>query len=300
MASRADTGGLELTNRHWLFSVLLLAEEPGQRNCYTNIGMPSRGSLEPTVQTLTALIVDDEALARDELAYLLKDFPDVEVLASASNGLEAIQLIEDLEPDIVFLDVQMPGLDGIGVIRRLREKGTPLPYFVLATAFDHYAVEAFQVEALDYILKPVEKDRLAATLERARRARPARPEADAPEPTRPPGGYKTKVLVRRDNRNWIVDAADIIYATIDDGLITVVTPALEGESTYKTIEDLQSSLDPDTFWRVHRSWLVNINRIREVIPWFKSSFQLRMDDKRGTEVPVSRVQTKRLRSLFRL
>lgn len=267
--------------------------------------MPNRGNGANTVQTLTALIVDDEALARDELAYLLKDFPDVEIAASATNGLEAIRLIEDVEPDLVFLDVQMPGLDGLGVIRRLREKSAPLPYFILATAFDNYAVEAFQVEAFDYILKPIEKERLAATLERARRSiasRPARPEApEAEEPqVRPPGGYKTKVLVRRDNRNWIVDAADIIYATIDDGLITVVTSSMEGESTYKTIEELQSSLDPDTFWRVHRSWLVNLNRIREVIPWFKSSFQLRMDDKKGTEVPVSRVQTKRLRSLFRL
>ncbi len=265
--------------------------------------MSNRGNAAASTQILTALIVDDEALARDELAYLLKDFPEVEVAATAANGLEAIDLIEDIEPDLVFLDVQMPGLDGLGVIRRLREKETPLPYFILATAFDNYAVEAFQVEAFDYLLKPVEKERLAATLDRARRAissRPARLDATEPDLPRPPGGYKTKVLVRRDNRNWIVDANEIIYATIDDGLITVVTPTLEGESTYKTIEELQSSLDPEQFWRVHRSWLVNINRIREVIPWFKSSFQLRMDDKRGTEVPVSRVQTKRLRALFRL
>ncbi len=270
--------------------------------------MPNRGNAPASSISLTALIVDDEALARDELAYLLRDFPDVEVVASAANGLEAIDLIEDLEPDLVFLDVQMPGLDGLGVIRRLREKQTPLPYFILATAFDNYAVEAFQVEAFDYLLKPVEKERLAATLERARRALAARPsrsdesegEPETESPMRPPGGYKTKVLVRRDNRNWIVDAADIIYATIDEGLITVVTSTMEGESTYKTIEELQSSLDPEMFWRVHRSWLVNLNRIREVIPWFKSSFQLRMDDKKGTEVPVSRVQTKRLRALFRL
>ena len=265
--------------------------------------MSNRGNAAASTQILTALIVDDEALARDELAYLLKDFPEVEVAATAANGLEAIDLIEDIEPDLVFLDVQMPGLDGLGVIRRLREKDTPLPYFILATAFDNYAVEAFQVEAFDYLLKPVEKERLAATLDRARRAiasRPARLDATEPDLPRPPGGYKTKVLVRRDNRNWIVDANEIIYATIDDGLITVVTPTLEGESTYKTIEELQSSLDPEQFWRVHRSWLVNINRIREVIPWFKSSFQLRMDDKKGTDVPVSRVQTKRLRALFRL
>lgn len=265
--------------------------------------MSNRGNAAPAAQTLTAIIVDDEELARDELAYLLRDFPDVEVAATASNGLEALQLVEKVEPDLVFLDVQMPGLDGLGLIRRLRATGAPLPYFILATAFENYAVEAFQLEAFDYVLKPIEKERLAATLDRARRslsARQARQDSTEAEAVRPPGGYRTKVLVRRDNRNWIVDAADVVYATIDDGLITVVTPALEGESTYKTIEELQASLDPEIFWRVHRSWLVNINRIREVIPWFKSSFQLRMDDKRGTEVPVSRVQTKRLRALFRL
>lgn len=253
------------------------------------------------VQTITAILVDDEALARDELAFLLKDYPDIEVAATAANGLEAVKLIEDVEPDLVFLDVQMPGLDGLGVIKRLREKDIPLPHFILATAFDNYAVEAFQLEAMDYILKPIEKERLAQAIDRARRsiAERQKPAAEAPIVVRT-GPVRAKILVRRDNRNFIVDSQDIIFATIDDGLITVVCQGLEGESTYKTIEELQSNLDPDTFWRVHRSWLVNINRIKEVIPWFKSSFQLKMDDKRGTEVPVSRVQTKRLRTLLKL
>ncbi len=253
------------------------------------------------VQSITAILVDDESLARDELAFLLKDFPDIEVAATAANGLEAVKLIEDVEPDLVFLDVQMPGLDGLGVIKRLREKDIPLPHFILATAFDNYAVEAFQLEAMDYILKPIEKERLAQAVDRARRsvAERQKPAAEAPIVVRT-GPVRAKILVRRDNRNFIVDSQDIIFATIDDGLITVVCQGLEGESTYKTIEELQSNLDPDTFWRVHRSWLVNINRIKEVIPWFKSSFQLKMDDKRGTEVPVSRVQTKRLRSLLKL
>ena len=111
---------------------------------------------------------------------------------------------------------------------------------------------------------------------------------------------RTKLLVRSNNRNFIVDAQDIIYATIDSGLITLVTTHLEGQSNYRTLEDLQANLDRDTFWRVHRSYLVNINRIKEVVPWFKSSYQLRMDDKKSTEVPVSRVQTKRLRELLKL
>jgi len=250
----------------------------------------------------TALIVDDEQLASDELAYLLKDFPDIDVIGTAKNGIQAIKMIEEMEPELVFLDVQMPGLDGLGVIRKLQEKKVPLPYFILATAYEQYAVEAFRLEALDYVLKPVEKDRLALTVDRARRLLQEKSAKAATEPPAPPrpAQVRTKLLVKSANRNFIVDAHDLIYATIDDGLITVVTTQLEGQSNYRTIEELQSSLDPDVFWRVHRSYLVNINRIKEVIPWFKSSYLLRMDDKKQTEIPVSRVQTRRLRTLLKL
>jgi two-component system LytT family response regulator/two-component system response regulator LytT len=240
------------------------------------------------------VLVDDERLARDELAYLLKDFPDLAVVGTARNGAEAVKLIESLAPELVFLDVQMPGLDGIGVIRKLREKGIPLPHFVMATAYEDYAVEAFQVEAMDYLLKPIDKDRLAESVERARRAIGG----EAPEPESSP--HRTKLLISSNNRNLMVDATEVIYARIQDGSITVVSTRLEGQSNYHTIEELQSNLDPEIFWRVHRSYLVNINRIKEVIPWFKSSYQLRMEDKNQTEIPVSRVQTKRLRSLLKL
>ena len=266
----------------------------------------NQASANVVMQTFSALLVDDEKLASDELAFLLKDFPDVEVLAVANNGIEAVKLIADLEPDLVFLDVQMPGLDGMGVIHKVRDQakssGGPVPHFVMATAFDQYAVEAFRVEALDYLLKPIEKDRLAVAVERARKVILERSAAEkVPElPTAKPALQRSKLLVKSNQRNFIVDAQDVVYATIDDGLITVVAASMEGYSNYRTIEELQSNLDPDMFWRVHRSYLVNVNRIKEVIPWFKSSFQLRMDDKKQTEIPVSRVQTKRLRALLKL
>ncbi|MCW5977764.1 MAG: response regulator transcription factor [Bryobacteraceae bacterium] len=254
-------------------------------------------------ECIRTILVDDERLASDELAYLLRDFSDIEIVGTARNGLEAVELIESLEPDLVFLDVQMPGLNGLGVIRKLREKTSPMPRFVLTTAFDQYAVEAFHQEALDYLLKPVDHERLAVTVDRARRSMAGLikggPPVEHPAPPRP-AAQRSKLLIKASNRNFIVDANDVIYATIQDGLITVVSTRLEGLSNYRTIEELQSNLDPDMFWRVHRSYLVNINRIKEVIPWFKSSYQLRMDDKAQTEIPVSRVQTKRLRTLFKL
>src|SRR4051794_9889168 len=154
--------------------------------------------------TISALIVDDEQLAREELSYLLTDIPDIEVLQTASNGMEAVKLIDQLEPDVVFLDVQMPGLDGLGVIEQVREKGGPLPHFILTTAFDQYAVEAFRLHALDYLLKPVEKDRLAESVARARRAL----EEKEQEQERTVPQQRTKLLVRSNNRNLIVDAQD--------------------------------------------------------------------------------------------
>jgi two-component system LytT family response regulator/two-component system response regulator LytT len=255
---------------------------------------------ERATATLTTVIVDDEQLACDELAYLLREFPEIEIVATGRNGVEAVPLIQKTEPDLVFLDVHMPGQDGMAVVRALRDSGTPLPHFIFVTAYDQYAVEAFRLEAMDYLLKPVDKTRLAETIDRARRSlQEKKPAADSPAPA-PPGPHRTKVLVRNANRNFIVDAQDIIYATIDNGLITLVATNVEGHSNYRTIEDLQANLDKETFWRVHRSYLVNIHKIKEVVPWFKSSYQLRMDDRKHSEIPVSRVQTKRLRELLKL
>src|SRR5438309_2883039 len=118
--------------------------------------------------SLSAVIVDDEQLARDELAFLLKHVGDVDVVAQGKNGLEAVNLIREHNPDLVFLDVQMPGLDGFGVIKKLLDKKVPLPKIVFATAFDQYAVKAFEVNAVDYLLKPFDKKRVAQSVQRAR------------------------------------------------------------------------------------------------------------------------------------
>jgi len=254
---------------------------------------------------LSVLIVDDEQLARNELAYLLKDAEDVEVVAEGKNGLEAISLIREHMPDLVFLDVQMPGLDGFGVIKKLLEKKIPLPSIVFATAFDQYAVRAFEVNALDYMLKPFDKKRVLLAIEKFRKNREASGspndrletlvkmlEAQKPQPS--------KILLKAAGRLFLVDQKDICYASIEDGVITVVAQGMEGQSNCRTLEELLASLDPNLFWRAHRSYLVNINRIKEVVPWFKSSYQIRMDDRKQTEIPVSRAQTRRLRELFGL
>jgi two-component system response regulator LytT len=258
--------------------------------------------------SLSAVIVDDEQLARDELAYLLKNVGDVDVVAQGKNGLEAISLIKEHNPDLVFLDVQMPGLDGFGVIKKLLDKKVPLPKIVFATAFDQYAVKAFEVNAVDYLLKPFDKKRVAQSVQRARSKQepgllPAEKIDNLVRMLEMQKPQLSKILLKSVGRMLLVDQREICYASIEDGVITVVTAGLsgiEGHSNCRTLEELLDSLDPNLFWRAHRSFLVNINRIREVVPWFKSSYQLRMDDKKQTEVPVSRAQTKRLRELFGL
>jgi two-component system, LytTR family, response regulator LytT len=285
---------------------------------------------------ISALIIDDEKLARDELKYLLDAVGDVDVVAQGANGIEAVNLIEEHRPDLVFLDVQMPGLDGFAVIQRLVERNRlrnggknaePMPQIVFATAYDQYAVRAFDVNAVDYLLKPFDRARVAAAVERARArmgaggahaqgaAGAAEHAAEAQATSsqiaallkllnRSQGAERAaqpaKLVVQAQSRLLLVDQADICFAAIDEGVIRIVTRSFEGQSKCRTLEELQELLDSARFWRAHRGYVVNINHIREVVPWFKSSYQLRMNDKQQTEIPVSRAQTKRLRELFNL
>jgi two-component system, LytTR family, response regulator LytT len=295
----------------------------------------------PVCMSISALIIDDEQLAREELKYLLDQVGGVDVVGQGENGIEAVDLIEEHRPDLVFLDVQMPGQDGFAVIQRVMERNrakatklaagvegeeTHLPQFVFATAFDQYAVRAFEVNAVDYLLKPFDRKRVQAAVERAS----ARIVADgaaagatetAPQSEiesqlaallrlvniqqgRPQNGERSaapaKLIVQAQSRLLLVDQAEICYAAIDEGVIRVVTRNFEGQSKCRTLEELLELLDPARFWRAHRGYVVNIDQIREVMPWFKSSYQLRMNDKQQTEIPVSRAQTKRLRELFNL
>jgi two-component system, LytTR family, response regulator len=266
-----------------------------------------RYTFPDSAMPIDTIIVDDERPARDELAYVLKGFPEINLVAQGKNGLEAVALVKEHNPDLVFLDVQMPGLDGFGVIKKLAERKLRVPQIVFATAYDHYALQAFEVNAIDYVLKPFDKMRIGKAIQRAKKMLEANTSAVerleslvgqlASPAAKPP---RTKILVKAQSRMFLVDSEDIIYVGTEDGTITVFAKDAEGVSNYRTIEELAAALDADIFWRPHRSYLVNINHIKEVVPWFKSSYILKMNDKRQSEIPVSRAQTKRLRELFKL
>jgi two-component system LytT family response regulator/two-component system response regulator LytT len=259
---------------------------------------------------LRAVVVDDEQLARDELGYLLGQLGGVEVIAQAGNGLEAITTIDRLRPDVVFLDVQMPGLTGFEVARRLLDTRAA-SQIIFVTAYDQHAIEAFEVNAVDYLLKPVEQGRLEVAVDRARRRIDSDRQAE-------PGvknaaelekiiqlvaerqSRRERLAIKVGERFLLVQAEDIIYASLADEGISVVTSQHAGTSNYRTLDELHERLDPTVFWRVHRAHLVNINKIKEIVPWFSRNYILRMKDEKSTEIPVSRMQTRRLREYLKL
>jgi two-component system LytT family response regulator/two-component system response regulator LytT len=258
---------------------------------------------------LRAIVVDDEQLAREELCYQLQQLGEIEVVAQAGDGLEALTAIERSEPDLVFLDVQMPGLTGLEVARKLVEDDQA-PAVVFVTAYDQRAIEAFEVNAVDYLLKPVEAGRLEQAVQRARkRLTSDRPGGKGPlneqfeQFVKMMTGRQSRrdqVAVKVGERFLLVQAEEIIYASLADESINIVTGQVSGTSNYRTLDDLQARLDPEVFWRVHRSHLVNINKIKEIVPWFSRNYILRMKDAKATEIPVSRSQTKRLREYLKL
>jgi two-component system LytT family response regulator/two-component system response regulator LytT len=252
---------------------------------------------------MRALVVDDEQLAREEICFLLESFPEVEVVAQAANGIEAVELAQSLSPDLLFLDIQMPGLDGFQVVQRLLSEPR-VPQFVFVTAYDQHAIKAFEVNAIDYLLKPIEKSRLKEAISRANRKR----EESAPIEHQlqkllgalERGSRQKRLVLRVGERYILVDHAEIVYASVEDGVVTVVTDQVSGTSNSRTLEELAATLDPDVFWRVHRSYIVNLERIKEVIPWFNRTIQLKMGDRTRTEIPVSRSQTRRLKEHLNL
>jgi two-component system response regulator LytT len=263
------------------------------------------------VSLLRAVLVDDEQLARDELGYLLEQVGGVEVIGQAGNGVEAVTTIDRLMPDVVFLDVQMPGLTGFEVARRLFSKRLSTQ-IVFVTAYDQHAIEAFEVNAVDYLLKPVDQARLEVAVDRARRRivsdRPVESggnvnsadlekiiEAVAERQSR-----RERLAIKIGERFLLVQSEEIIYASLADEGITVVTSQHVGTSNYRTLDELHERLDPTVFWRVHRSHLVNINKIKEIVPWFSRNYILRMKDEKTTEIPVSRTHTRRLREYLKL
>lgn len=238
--------------------------------------------------SLSVLIADDEAPARRKLARFLTGHPDVQIVAEASNGIDAVDLIAMTKPQVVFLDINMPDLDGLGVAEMLARSDAP-PAIVFVTAFDHYAVKAFETNALDYLLKPYDRERFDKALARVRGSLEARPDrtqlAQTLSELRNEERFVRRLLIPNDGRSFFVAAREIARLESDGNNVRVHTPR-GVHALRSTLESLEARLDPAQFARVHRSHVVNIDEIAEIHPWFHGDYKILMRD--GTEIAWSR------------
>jgi two-component system, LytTR family, response regulator len=243
---------------------------------------------------IRALLVDDEELARQVLREFVAAHPDIEIVAECANGFQAVKAVAEQKPDLVFLDIQMPKLDGFEVLELIgRETAV-----VFVTAYDRYAIKAFEVHAVDYLLKPVGAERFEAALVRARERiggklpQQGLPPAELAAAARPPSQYLDRIPVRDGTRVFIIPVSKLDYAEAQDDYVAL---ASEGKKHLKqqTISSLESALDPSRFMRIHRSYIVNLERVARVEPYGKDSHVAVLTD--GAQLPVSKSGYARLR-----
>jgi DNA-binding LytR/AlgR family response regulator len=247
-------------------------------------------------KAIRVLIVDDEELARVRIKELLADIKDVEVAGEAENGLQAVEMTRELGPDVVILDIQMPGMDGFEVVDAL----TDVPLVIFATAFDEYAIKAFEVNSVDYLLKPISKERLGEAIERARGLLDDAPRLD--EQTARLAGLVRERAVKRlpvmkGKKIVLVNLEDIVWIGVEDELVFVHTHS-EKYMMNTTMAELESRLDPHAFFRCHRSSIVNLNHVREIVPWFGGKYKIVVDDESASELVLSRARAKGLREIL--
>ncbi len=237
---------------------------------------------------LNVLIADDEAPARRKLVRFLEAHDDIAIVAEASNGIDAVALIAMTKPQLVFLDINMPDLDGLGVAETLT-RGEEPPSIVFVTAFNQYAVKAFEMNALDYLLKPYDQDRFEQALSRARKSLDVKPDTERLARTlasaRKEDQYVRRLLVPNDGRSFFIATREM-HRLESDGNNVLIHTARGAHSLRATLESLEARLDPTQFARVHRSHVVNIDEISEIHPWFHGDYKILMRD--GTEIAWSR------------
>lgn len=248
---------------------------------------------------IRVMIAEDERLAREELLYLLAQEEEIELLPSASNGRELVELVAEHEPDVVFLDIKMPEMEGIQAARMLAGRKRQ-PLLVFCTAYENYAVEAFGVNAVDYLLKPIEPHRLQQTLARVRsRLQSAQPASVVqPQSTGAAQSSRVAKLLLDDGERFnVIDPEAILYAMRDDRVIQIYT-ATQCYTTKMTLQQLEEKLKAHPFFRIHRSYLVNILYVSEIAPWFNGAYNLTLKDAKRTQLPVSRSYAKELLKLL--
>jgi len=246
---------------------------------------------------LKALIVDDEYPARQELRYALSKFDNVEIVGEAANAQEALALIKALDYSVLFLDIAMPGMNGLELGAAIQELPKQ-PAVIFVTAYDEYAIKAFEVNAVDYILKPIDEDRLRRAINKVMRAvvREAAPASEDAVADITPVRID-RLPAEKNGKTVLVTEADIVYAFTEGDAVYLKTYA-DKLLTHFTLKELEVRLNPAIFFRTHRCYVVNLHKVKEIIPFFNGTYTLVVDDKEQSEVPLSRAQAKKLRKLL--
>lgn len=245
------------------------------------------------ITKIRTIVVDDEELARGVLLEFLAAHPEIEVVAQCANGFEAVKAVSDLKPDLIFLDIQMPKLDGFEVLELI---GTERAV-VFVTAYDEYALRAFEIHAVDYLLKPFAADRLETALERVKQRLggklPAAAELAAS--ARPAAQFMERLVVKDGTRVYVIPVAKLDYAEAQDDYVALST---EGKKHLKqqTISSLEAALDPQQFLRIHRSYIVNLEKVTKIEPYSKDQYVVVLAS--GQQLPVSRSGYARLRAFL--
>lgn len=243
------------------------------------------------------MIAEDEQLAQEELIYLLEKEKDVKLLPSAETGEQLIELYKEHEPDVIFLDVHMPGIRGVEAAKKIVEIAyIETPLFIFTTAYDDYAVEAFEIEAVDYMLKPYDTERFQKAMNRLRK-RIRQLESKDKQLSKQSNSPSSKLLIDNDDRTIVLSPDAIYYAVPHKRMLEIHT---EDKVIYSrmSLQELEKKLQGHAFFRTHRSYLVNLNHIQEITPWFNGASNITLQDKNQTMIPVSRTARKHLFDLF--
>lgn len=247
---------------------------------------------------LTVLIAEDEYLAREELIYLLEKEKDIEVLASAENGEDLLELYFEHRPDVLFLDIEMPGLTGVEAAKQINKSTNHPPLFVFTTAYDEYAIDAFEIEAVDYLLKPFDQPRLQQALERVKSRLHERKTIRQPVQTADQATRANAKLLIDDGEKMIVLSPNAIYYAVPSQRMLEIHTENGVIESKMTLQELEKKLEGLSFFRTHRSYLVNLDHILEITPWFNGAYNITLKDKERTTVPVSRSARKSLFEKF--
>ncbi|OAB48045.1 LytR/AlgR family response regulator transcription factor [Paenibacillus antarcticus] len=245
---------------------------------------------------MKAILVEDEYLAREELEYLIKTHSDIEIIGRFEDGIDALKFVQDTQVDVIFLDINIPSLDGV-LLGKSISKFAQKPYIVFITAYKEHAIEAFEIEAFDYILKPYHESRITSMLQKLQNAHTRDIEINhQPIPER--SGIKNKINLWKNEKIMVTDIDDIYYASAQEK-VTYVYTRTDEYSLHMSISEFYNSLPQDLFFRCHRSYIINISKIREIIPWFNNTYLLKMKDL-DYEVPVSRSHIKEFRQIMNI